>query len=690
MARGAGHFRGGEWSFGAAKLYECSRQVPFINDFLSHSWQDGRWKKFVALGILYNSTAALMVSLAMAACLCVGQRYDVIPSLWGVEVTWVIAGQEVDLTEGSWAFLGAPFGFSFIWLYWQWLRTSMFGSCRNVFLDKLCIHQADEALKMQGIRSIGGILKFSRRLVVFWSPLYFSRLWCMFEVAVWVWLGRADQLKFLPLPKAQLVPLGMGFSYSILALLIVMQALGELSALTIALTATPVLVATPCLVHIMRRMLRDLLELKSQLENISINDCETWCCTNQHIHPDTGMPMKCDRELIMDCVGNLFPSKDPAALFDKTFRKRFVPHITGTIGGPDALPFSWCILMMAPLLWRGFDVLAVDAPPATVFRIILTYIIYMMIGIVAIRMLMFVCCRLAFPLPNRTTDMVVSCIVALLWIVAFGALFYLSHRARAIRALWPLLVNCMVLCGIVVALFWCEFKPPKQFSKRHSLHGRKGSQVRRSMQSGRGSLGSGGSQTRRSMTRSVTSLSGELSPRSSQSMGSTDGANASPAASPVGTMLVPDPGSARELAPSPSHSLVVKESFDLGNVVAATDNRRRKSSGAPSPSPSFRLQVLELDKGSAAIPGSRRSSDAFPELNTDRQNIPGSRRTSNASFEFLPPLNSVVPESETKSSSANAPDVASAFKGGSDDTLPGDEQVDRSSQRPGMTMEDLT
>ena len=47
------------------------------------------------------------------------------------------------------------------------------------FVDVACIHQADEALMRQGIRSIGGFLSVSPELRILWSPVYLSRLWCV-------------------------------------------------------------------------------------------------------------------------------------------------------------------------------------------------------------------------------------------------------------------------------------------------------------------------------------------------------------------------------------------------------------------------------------------------------------------------------------------------------------------------------
>ena len=62
-----------------------------------------------------------------------------------------------------------------------------------VFLDKLCIHQTDDSIKTQGIRALGLFLRHSRKMLVLWSPEYFSRLWCCFELASFLDTMREDR-----------------------------------------------------------------------------------------------------------------------------------------------------------------------------------------------------------------------------------------------------------------------------------------------------------------------------------------------------------------------------------------------------------------------------------------------------------------------------------------------------------------
>lgn len=51
---------------------------------------------------------------------------------------------------------------------------------------QLCIDQLDVRRKVKGIDQIGGFLANSERMLVLWSPHFFERLWCCFEVAVFL------------------------------------------------------------------------------------------------------------------------------------------------------------------------------------------------------------------------------------------------------------------------------------------------------------------------------------------------------------------------------------------------------------------------------------------------------------------------------------------------------------------------
>ncbi|CAE7785839.1 unnamed protein product [Symbiodinium sp. CCMP2592] len=67
------------------------------------------------------------------------------------------------------------------------------------FLDVASINQTDKELMERGVYGIGGFLCKSKELRVLWSTPYFTRLWCVFEVAAYRTANPAGRLAFCPL-----------------------------------------------------------------------------------------------------------------------------------------------------------------------------------------------------------------------------------------------------------------------------------------------------------------------------------------------------------------------------------------------------------------------------------------------------------------------------------------------------------
>jgi len=53
----------------------------------------------------------------------------------------------------------------------------------RMWLDKMCIHQSDEAMKKLGMEAMLEIVRASDRLCILWDDTYFERLWCNAEIA---------------------------------------------------------------------------------------------------------------------------------------------------------------------------------------------------------------------------------------------------------------------------------------------------------------------------------------------------------------------------------------------------------------------------------------------------------------------------------------------------------------------------
>ena len=66
------------------------------------------------------------------------------------------------------------------------------------FLDCACISQTDEEQKKEGVRNLGGFLHVSDELIVLWDEKYFTRGWCVYELAMYKTLRPDGKVKILP------------------------------------------------------------------------------------------------------------------------------------------------------------------------------------------------------------------------------------------------------------------------------------------------------------------------------------------------------------------------------------------------------------------------------------------------------------------------------------------------------------
>jgi hypothetical protein len=62
----------------------------------------------------------------------------------------------------------------------------------------MCINQATSDTKARGIDQIGKFLRNSEELLILWSPDYFSRLWCCFEIAMYLHFLRPGDDHLIP------------------------------------------------------------------------------------------------------------------------------------------------------------------------------------------------------------------------------------------------------------------------------------------------------------------------------------------------------------------------------------------------------------------------------------------------------------------------------------------------------------
>ena len=74
-----------------------------------------------------------------------------------------------------------------------------------VFLDGVCINQFDPIQKKQGIDSFETVLLKADEFHVLWSPEYFARLWCIFELAAYISHKGMQSIRVFPVLQDPLI-----------------------------------------------------------------------------------------------------------------------------------------------------------------------------------------------------------------------------------------------------------------------------------------------------------------------------------------------------------------------------------------------------------------------------------------------------------------------------------------------------
>eukprot|EP00929_Paragymnodinium_shiwhaense_P041408 TRINITY_DN21503_c0_g1_i1.p1 TRINITY_DN21503_c0_g1~~TRINITY_DN21503_c0_g1_i1.p1 ORF type:complete len:604 (-),score=38.45 TRINITY_DN21503_c0_g1_i1:144-1955(-) len=264
---------------GTASDYELSKKVGEIDCFLSHDWGTGRWQKFLSLCYFFNLKSAVTVS-----CLC------------AVPLAWIGASSGITSKLGGLARLVCPFVYFGTFMFGRRL-SSLFTTPDFVFLDKVCIHQTDDTLKAGGINGLAGFLRASRRLLVLWSPRYFSRLWCTYEIVAWCHLHGVDssRITFLPVHWSTLHSM-IVVAFAAYPVLQVPFKLYDIKNLFVLRVGTFALLA-PLAWKVMT-LTREVNLARFQMDGFAIRDAKCFCCTHSHRHPDTGDRMSCDRRLV--------------------------------------------------------------------------------------------------------------------------------------------------------------------------------------------------------------------------------------------------------------------------------------------------------------------------------------------------------------------------------------------------------
>ena len=143
------------------KLFHKSKRSQEIERFWSHSWHGNSWAKVLTLFVLYNGLPAAVLGTLAAAVMMVLFSLEVLP---GFNRTPGIP----DAESSVWSLCAGLLVYAIVLVQWR--------PQQRVFFDRVCISEDDPDLKAKAIRSLAGMLKNSKQMLVLWDQSWSTRL----------------------------------------------------------------------------------------------------------------------------------------------------------------------------------------------------------------------------------------------------------------------------------------------------------------------------------------------------------------------------------------------------------------------------------------------------------------------------------------------------------------------------------
>eukprot|EP00439_Symbiodinium_sp_Y106_P072143 s901_g13.t1 len=256
------------------KIFSKSQPTEEIDYFVSHCWRDTRLPKLLALWIHSNIGGAICMSLVVSIALALLVSQKVIPS--------APSGLGVRATRGlPWCLFFGSLTFVVSLVNWHHLRAAC-GFRRTYFMDKFCVHQGDPDLKRRGVASFAAFIGKSQRMLLLWSPQYFTRLWCTLEVAALVRASNgingqiegALPLEFFPLQLASVSCMAWLLQFIAFLAIDIYRMFNPNDLAAAGVTVFLVMLASMILMRSLTAYARARVALADQLQNFSIQEAQ--------------------------------------------------------------------------------------------------------------------------------------------------------------------------------------------------------------------------------------------------------------------------------------------------------------------------------------------------------------------------------------------------------------------------------
>jgi len=323
----------------AEDTFVLSHPVDILQHFLSHSWRDSAKLKWLSLLYHVNFTHAIVAG-HLAATLTLAAIVTW-PWLYPVE------GFSSDTIDAK--VINGPMSAVYGWVTVLMLLFGhlLFRPAQDMFLDKVCIHQTDPELKAAGIRALGAYLRRSEHMLVLWGDDYFDRLWCCYELALYIHMKGVDAVTILPIVQGAQVLLALAMISATLTYVAVCEVLGldltgVFSSLVFVLGS---LGPFAVLAWYKGTVFSARQRLKAELQAFQIRDVSCFCCQVGHVLPHSGDRIPCDREFVESGIRAWFEKdgRDGLDAFNEVVRIEVSASVQKLLGKETVWP--WPILM---------------------------------------------------------------------------------------------------------------------------------------------------------------------------------------------------------------------------------------------------------------------------------------------------------------------------------------------------------
>eukprot|EP00438_Fugacium_kawagutii_P012652 Skav215607 [mRNA] locus=scaffold666:473675:482890:- [translate_table: standard] len=319
---------------GTEASFVHSTSMKTINKFISHSWQASTGLKILTLQMFFNGKVAVLVGNLAALLGTALFSFGLLP---GFEKVPRFTTEPI--LVAPWSLSAGVLSSLLMWIFWP--------PKEKVFLDRLCINQADPYEKTQGVLNIGACLKNSKSLLVILDDTYCGRLWCQFELAAFLKTHEDQDLVIQPMSLTFFI-LSLYFGNILLwygSILVPFDSLFNTPIFAVGLCIHGWIIATAILWY-----MKEVDTVKSQLQGFSFAEASCWCCSVDH-KGKAGERIPCDREIMQQCIQRWFGSTEQ---FEKSVQTRVKDALSLRLGG-NFCTYPQLLAASLPALWANMD-----------------------------------------------------------------------------------------------------------------------------------------------------------------------------------------------------------------------------------------------------------------------------------------------------------------------------------------------